>query len=178
MKISMIAALDRHRVIGTGQGGVPWQLPRDVRHFRTYTEGKYLLIGRKTCEEMDGWFTNHRPILLTRGSGSAPNRGLVAHSVDEAITEAFEGGAAELVVCGGASVYTAALPYADELLLTRIDTDSGGDVLFPDYEMDHEWETLSEESHPADAENEHAMTFLHLRRVRPSSLRPSRLHLL
>ena len=96
----------------------------------------------------------------------------------EAITEAFEDGAPELVVCGGASVYRAALPYADELCLTLIDAEVEGEAVFPDYEAEIEWEKLSEESHPADAENAHPMTFVRLRRIRPSSLRPSRLHLL
>lgn len=178
MKISMIAAMARNRVIGTGDGGIPWRLPRDTLHFRDYTAGKHLLLGRRTFGEMTGWFRAHIPIVLTRDERFEPAIGQVAHSVDEAITEAFEDGAPELVVCGGASVYRAALPYADELCLTLIDAEVEGEAVFPDYEAEIEWEKLSEESHPADAENAHPMTFVRLRRIRPSSLRPSRLHLL
>ncbi len=178
MKVSMIAAMDRNRVIGTGEGGLPWHLPRDVRRFRSYTAGKHLLIGRRTIEEMDGWFTDQTPIVMTHQADYRPGRGRVAHSVDQAVTEAFEDGAPELVVSGGASVYAAALPYADELVLTLVDTATGDGVTFPDYEADTEWETISEEHHPADEENPFPMTFVNLRRVSPSSLRPGRLHLL
>ncbi|MCB1078710.1 MAG: dihydrofolate reductase, partial [Verrucomicrobiae bacterium] len=85
MKISMIAALDRNRVIGTGNGGLPWRLPRDVSHFREYTQGKHLLIGRRTYEEMLGWFSDQVPIVLTHRRDYQPTIGLAAHTVDEAV---------------------------------------------------------------------------------------------
>lgn len=182
----MIAAMDRHRVIGYPEGGLPWRLPEDVRRFRAYTEGKHLLLGRRTFQEMTGWFSTHFPIVLTHERGfetSGPGR--VAHTVEEAVTEAFEAGAKELVVIGGAKSFVAALPYADELVLTAVDTEvadaKGRDLeslpRFPDYLDGIEWETLSEEHCPIDEENPMAMTFRTLRRLRPSSLRPGRLHL-
>jgi len=172
----MIAAMARDRVIGTGSGGIPWHLPRDVARFREFTAGKHLLLGRRTYEEMSGWFSDHTPIVLTRNEEFRADPGRVARSVDEAITEAAEDGADELSVIGGASVYAAALPYADDLYLTRIEADVEGRARFPDYADGIEWETITEESFEADAANEFAMRFVHLRRVRPSSLRPSRFH--
>ena len=138
-----------------------------------------MLIGRKTIEEMEGWFTDQTPIVLTHAPPPGFSWSRVAHSVEEAVTEAFEDGAAELVVSGGASVYAAALPYADELVLTRIDTEvAERGRYFPDYESEIEWEVLSESHYPRDQDNPLAMDILHLRRVKPSSLRPGRLHLL
>ncbi|MFV1995778.1 MAG: dihydrofolate reductase, partial [Verrucomicrobiales bacterium] len=104
----------------------------------------------------------------------------VAHSIDEAVSEAFEEGANELVVCGGGSVYAAALPYADELILTLVDAHvaDGEGARFPDYAAEIEWETAEQEAHPPDSENQHALSFVTLRRLRPSLLRPARLHLL
>ncbi len=184
MKVSMIAAMDRRRVIGNAEGGLPWRLPADVRRFRAHTEGKHLLLGRRTYQEMAGWFSTHTPIVLTHDRDFAlSGEGRIAHNVEEAVTEAFEAGARELVVVGGAKTFAAALPYADELMLTRVETDVAGRdpeslPVFPDYVDGIEWETLEEEFLPADEENPLAMTFLTLRRLRPSSLRPGRLHLL
>ncbi len=184
MKVSMIAAMDRQRVIGGKDGGIPWHLPRDIRHFREYTAGKHVLLGRRTWEEMDGWFTDQTPIVMTHRRDFEIDVGRVAHSAEEAVTEAFEDGAEELVVSGGAAVFAAALPYADELVLTKLDLSTFGEEVpddvprFPDYETEIEWEIVSEEQYPADEENETAMAFVRLRRVRPSSLRPGRLHLL
>lgn len=181
----MIAAMDRRRVIGKKDGGIPWHLPRDVRHFREYTQGKHLLLGRRTYEEMKGWFSDHTPIVMTHDPEYQVEDGKTAHSVEEAVTEAFEDGAEELVVAGGARVFAAALPYADELVLTKVETDAirGTESLegvpqFPDYEEEIVWETESEDHYAPDAENEVPMAFIRLRRVQPSSLRPRRFHLL
>lgn len=167
MKVSMISAMARRRVIGTGNGGIPWRLPRDSRHFRSYTNGKYLLLGRTTYEEMSGWFTDHHPIVLSRDPAYHAEIGSSATNIHEAIEVAKSADANELVVCGGASIYHAALPFTEELVLTLIDADVDGSAYFPDYSGSIEWETLSEEQHEADEENEFAMTFLHLRRIAP-----------
>lgn len=176
MHVTMIAAMARNRVIGTGRGRIPWSLPRDREHFRSFTRGKHLLLGRVTYEEMSGWFTDQTPIVLTRQEDYQPETGRVAHSVEESLTLAAEAGARELCVCGGAHVYEAALPYTDELHLTVVDTEAEGSVVFPDYEEAIQWEIVSESSFPSDEENAHGMTFLHLLRKSPSSLRPSRMH--
>jgi len=174
----MIAAMDRNRVIGDKDGGIPWKLPRDQKHFRAFSEGKHLLVGRRTYQEMTGWFESRVPVVLTSRRGfPAPEGGLVAHSVDEAISETAERGVEELTVCGGAQAYEAALPYADELFLTRVETESGGVVRFPVFDEEITWETLSEEAFEADGANPFAMVFQRLRRVSPSSLRPARIHL-
>lgn len=174
----MIAALAENGVIGSESGGIPWHLPRDTAHFRRFTEGKHLLLGRRTFEEMRGWFTNQTPLVLSHGKSGVFPPGVHVHGIEEAISEAARRGAPELAVCGGASVYEAALPYTDELFLTRIEASPGGDIIFPDYEDGIEWEEVHRANFPADAENEFAMTFLQLRRRHPSSLRPPRLHLL
>ncbi|NNE93652.1 MAG: diacylglycerol kinase [Verrucomicrobiales bacterium] len=163
MKISMIAAMAKNRVIGTGSG-IPWDLPRDAYHFRTYTAGKFMLLGRKTFEEMEGWFTTQIPIVLTGKSDYKVENGHVADSVESGRDIAKEQGAPELVVSGGASVYEAALPLADQLVLTFVEEEIPGEVQFPDYEAEADWETLSELRLEADDENPYAMTFVILER--------------
>lgn len=178
MHITLIAAMDRNRVIGGNDGGIPWHLPRDTERFREFTNGKFLLLGRKTFEEMDGWFTNQIPIVLTRQVAYEASPGVSAQNVEEAISLAAERGAEELVVCGGAFVYSEALPYTDELYLTLIDAEIDGAARFPDYDSEAEWETVSRESFSPDPENVFSMEFVQLRRLHPSSLRPPRLHLI
>jgi dihydrofolate reductase len=168
MKVSMISAMAKGRVIGTGQGGIPWRLPRDSAHFRGYTQGHHMLLGRKTYEEMDGWFTTQVPIVLTRREDyevAVPGGG-VTGDVEGAIRFAEEAGEDELVVSGGASVYAAALPYAEELALTFVDGDVEGEARFPDWEAAGEWEEVSREVFEADEENEYGMAFVVLRRAR------------
>ena len=91
MKLSLIAAMDENKLIGSAEGGLPWQgIEQDRDHFRSYVEGKALLLGRKTFEEMKGWFdTAHRPYILTRDRNYVPEiSAKVAFSFDEVIIQA------------------------------------------------------------------------------------------
>ena len=49
-----------------------------------------------------------------------------------------------MFVAGGAAVYEAALPYADEQLLSEIDLDPEGDTFYPDFDR-AEWPEVSRE---------------------------------
>ncbi len=162
----MISAMTSERVIGTGNG-IPWRLPRDSRHFRSYTTGKPMLLGRRTYEEMLGWFTTQTPIILTRQEGyRAPAGAHVVHEVAGAVALAEALGAAELVVSGGAQIYAAALPLAEELILTLVDARVEGSARFPDFRADDSWICQRRERHEADRENAHAMEFQWWRRDR------------
>ena len=43
MRIALVAALGTNRVIGA-EGGLPWRLPDDLRHFKRLTLGRPLLL--------------------------------------------------------------------------------------------------------------------------------------
>ena len=51
MIISIIAGMDKNRLIGQGNR-LPWRLPADMKHFRRHTLGKPVLMGRKTFESI------------------------------------------------------------------------------------------------------------------------------
>ncbi|MFN3310527.1 MAG: dihydrofolate reductase, partial [Thermomonas sp.] len=51
MRVSLIAALDRHSAIGRGNL-LPWHLPDDLRRFKALTLGKPVLMGRRTAESL------------------------------------------------------------------------------------------------------------------------------
>ena len=121
-----------------------------------------MLIGRKTFDEMQGWFTDQTPLVLTRQTSySAHSGALVTNSVADAIKIAEKLQTSELVVAGGAAVYEAALPYATKLVLTWIETENRLDVdhpvFFPSFNRGT-WVSKKIEQWPADDENSHLMT--------------------
>lgn len=165
MHVTLIAALARGRILGTGEG-IPWDLPRDKRHFRRYTAGLPLLLGRRTFQEMEGWFTTQTPLVLTRHPDRIPPGVVVVQSVSQAVAYARRTGSPELVVGGGASVYEQALPQADFLVLTQIDLDCEGSATFPNYESSGEWKLTEESRFEADKDHAHAMRFQRWIRIR------------
>jgi dihydrofolate reductase len=72
-------------------------------------------------------------------------------------------GADRLFVIGGAEVFRAALPAADELLVTQVHATVAGDVRFPEVDWEA-WTLVEDEFHPADAR--HAVPFSFRRFVR------------
>jgi dihydrofolate reductase len=131
MRVILIAAVSADGFISRG-GGVPWELASDRAHFRRLTAGKTLLLGRRTFDEMLGWFRDHAPLVLTGRVLPEPWEGAGVSSVAEALARTEGAGASELWVCGGGSVYGAALPVATDLILTEVHESLGGGVAFPE----------------------------------------------
>ena len=158
MNVTLIAAVSEDGFISRGKG-VPWDLPADRVHFRAHTAGKWLLIGRKTYQEMLGWFKpGHHPLVLTRDEQFTPSVGQRVSSAVEAIALAQDAGVQELMVCGGAECYAAAMPHATKLLLTRVHTKLGQGSPFPEV-SGADWQEISHRELAADAENRFSMTF-------------------
>jgi dihydrofolate reductase len=162
-RLTLIAAVSEDGFISRGQG-VPWDLPRDRLHFRSVTAGKWLLIGRRTYEEMLGWFRDHTPLVLTRDASLIPPIGKAVQSVSQARDLAAEAGVEEIFVCGGSVAYEQAFPYADRLLVTHVGMCLGAGVAFPEVESPP-WRLVSSVEHAADYENAHTMRFATYERV-------------
>ncbi len=161
MQVSFVVAIDRNRLMGSEAGHLPWRLPRDVAHFRAVTAGKWLLLGRRTYEEMDGWFADQTPLVLSRDPDYRPQHPShrVFTGVDATLDFARASGVGEVVVVGGARIFAAALETATRLIVTRIEAvyEVADGVYFPDFEKSREWRLVHAEHWPPDSENPVAM---------------------
>jgi dihydrofolate reductase len=141
--LSLIAALARNRVIGI-ENRLPWHLPEDLRYFKTTTQGKPVIMGRKTYDSIGRPLPGRHNIVLTRDGCWQADGVTVVHDLDAALQAA--GNVPEVFLIGGATLYAEALPKADRLYLTEIDADFVGDAMFPAWP--HESFTLvSAETH-------------------------------
>ncbi len=161
MVISMIAAMDKNRLIGNGPD-IPWQMPADRRHFRNMTVGKPVVMGRKTFETLKRPLGKRQNIILTRNTAyEAPKGCSVAHSVADVLGLCKE--TEELMICGGAPIYQAFLPYANRLYLTQIHATFEGDVYFPEFDI-AAWEEVKRLDGEPDEKNPYPYSFLFLER--------------
>ena len=158
MKVSLIWAMSRNRVIGRGNR-LPWRLPRDTAFFRTITMGKPVIMGRRTFESVGQPLAGRTNIVLTR-SGFTHDAARIVSDLDSALNVAenqcFIDGLDECFVTGGADIYALALPRADRLYETLIDADIEGDTVFPPYDAS-EFTLVAKEDF--DADEEHAFPF-------------------
>jgi len=148
-----VCALDRERAIGR-DGGLPWHLPDDLKRFKALTLGHAMLMGRRTAQSLGRALPKRRNLVLTR-SGRVPFEGMEAvASLDEALALAGEG---TLMVIGGGEVFALALPRAQRMHLTYVDTVvQGADAWFPAFDAS-QWRETSRAHHAADAQ--HAFAF-------------------
>ncbi len=165
--LELIAALDRNAAIGRGNR-LPWQLPDDLKRFRQLTLGRTVLMGRHTAHSLGRALPQRRNLVLTR-SGNVPFDGMEpVATLDEAIALAGDAG---LRVIGGGQLYALALPFAETLRLTHVETQvEGADAFFPAFDAG-DWEILSAQDHPADARHAFAFRFADYRRRSPSGQR-------
>lgn len=167
-RLILIAAVARGRAIGRGNT-LPWHLPEDLKHFRAQTQGSPVLMGRRTWESLPPRF---RPlpgrlnVVVTRDPGWSAEGAVAAAGLDEALAAAR--GAQRCFVIGGGELYRAALPQADELLLTELALDvPDADVFFPDWRAAG-FEEVSRQRHHAAPPNDFEFDFVTCRR-KPSA---------
>jgi dihydrofolate reductase len=128
-------------VIGN-DGAIPWHLPEDFAHFKATTLGHTLVMGRATYDSIGRPLPGRTTIVLTRDPDWRADGVLTARSLEEALALA-EG---EVYVAGGATVYAAALPHADEQVISEVDLEPDGDTFYPEFDPE-EWPEVAREHH-------------------------------
>ena len=135
----------QNRCIGVGNK-LPWDLPEDMAYFREKTRGKPVVMGRKTYESIGRLLPERPNIIVTREPDYQVEGAHVVQSLEAGLehgkTLAKEVGAAEVMVIGGAQIYTQAMPVADRLYLTEVAQKAEGDAFFPEFNLD-EWQEVS-----------------------------------
>jgi dihydrofolate reductase len=161
MKISLIAAMAKNRVIGLN-GKMPWHLPADLKRFRKITMGSPVIMGRRTFEAIGKPLPGRTNIVLTRNPKFKPPECQVFSKLDQALE--FCQNNAELFVIGGADLYQALLPGANYLYLTEIDKEFDGDTFFPVFESAY-WREEERQTVSDDQAVDFAYSFVKLARL-------------
>jgi dihydrofolate reductase len=155
MRYSIIAAVADNGVIGR-DGGLPWRLPADLRHFKRLTLGHHLIIGRRTWDELGAPLPGRIMVVISRRSDLVLKNAVVAPSFEKALAVARSDD--EPFVGGGAEIYRQAIPGATTMYLTRVHAAVDGDTVFPEVDWTA-WRLAESEQHAADERHVHAMTF-------------------
>jgi dihydrofolate reductase len=158
----MIVAMARNGAIGL-DNQLPWYLPNDLKHFKSVTMGKPIIMGRKTYESIGKPLPGRTNIVVTANSGFRAEGVEVVHSPEQAVqlglAIARRDGCDELLVIGGAELYRALLPQASRLYLTEVQADVAGDAFFPDFHR-AQWQELSREDFKAGVAGDFGHSFV------------------
>lgn len=143
--VSLIAAAGLNNEIGK-DNKLPWHIPDDLKNFKALTSGKVIVMGRKTWESL-GYkpLPNRHHVILTRKQGGVPDidgvlnlKGDMGSVIEFLKKEVVEKDyPKEIFIIGGAEIYQQAMPYADEIYLSRVEVKvEGADAFFPEIDRD------------------------------------------
>jgi dihydrofolate reductase len=144
MKLHLIAAHDDNLVIGN-DGKLPWYIPQDLKHFKSVTMGKPILMGRGVFEEIGlKPLPGRRNIVLSRQKWD----GIESFtSIDAALMALMD---EEIVfVIGGGEIYSQLIDLCNYMYITHVKGIHDGDVYFPEYRhmIGDQWIETSKEIH-------------------------------
>lgn len=154
-KLSLIVAASRNDVIGVNDD-LPWKLSADLKRFKRLTMGHSIIMGRKTYESIGRLLPGRTTVIVTRNRDYRVPGAVVVSSI-EAVLEAVADDERPFVV-GGSELYAATLPMANEIHLTRVQTEINGDTFLPAIDW-RQWKKVLEEPHLADKKNQFDYSF-------------------
>ena len=152
MIVSSIVAVAKNGVIGDG-ADIPWRLSTDLKFFKKTTTGHHVIMGRKTFASMGRPLPNRTNIVLTRDPHFIATGIIVAHSIEEALTIAYNNDEEEVFIMGGGEIYQQSQAYWDKAYLTRVLLEPKGNVVFPELEKEN-WQLVSSEPQIAGEKDE------------------------
>ena len=108
MKIAMIAAMAKNRIIGA-DNDMPWHLPADLKHFKAITLGKAVIMGRKTYESIGRALPGRPNIVITSNEDYSLSDATVVDSPESAFEVAkalssVRGENDEIMIIGGGTI--------------------------------------------------------------------------
>ncbi|PCE13517.1 dihydrofolate reductase [Microbacterium sp. SZ1] len=115
-------------VIGA-EGGMPWNVPEDLAHFKDVTMGAPVIMGRKTWDSLPERFRplpGRENVVITRQQDWSAEGAHRSATVADAVR-----GHDRVWIIGGAEIFRQVIGDADRLEVTELDLDVGGDAFAP-----------------------------------------------
>ncbi len=160
MTISIVVAADENNGIGKGNQ-LPWHLPADLKHFREFTIGYPVIMGRKTFDSVGKPLPKRRNIIITTQNLKIEGCEVV-HSIKEAIEKCD--GEEKIAIVGGATIFEQSMDLVDIIHFTRIHHIFEADTFFPVIDPD-KWIEADTEYHQPDEKNKYAYSFITYRKA-------------
>lgn len=147
---AIVVAHDKNFGIGANND-LLWQrnLPADLMNFKKITDGKPIIMGRRTFESIGRALPGRRNIVISRTMEFANS----IETVDS-LTSAYQlAGDDDVFVIGGEQIFNLSLDSIDRIYATEVDASfDNATVFFPAIDKSI-WQEISRESHSADDNN-------------------------
>jgi dihydrofolate reductase len=139
-----IVAMAKNRVIGKNSA-LPWpSIKEDFKHFKEFTMGKTLIVGKNTFDTLP-LLKNRECLVLTKpveaidayitNQYMVNNNAMTGQMITMEDVESYSRFRKDyLIVVGGAKTYVKLLPYITEFYVTHVNGNYDGDTFMPEFE--------------------------------------------
>lgn len=142
--ISFSVAFDPNKGIGY-KNVMPWHIKEEFKVFRRNTMNKNIVMGQTTYDNLPGKLEN-RIITVVSIDPEYHREGVEVTNDLIAFLKEHQFDETEYIICGGASIYRQAYPYAHKAYVSFIKKEYEVDTYLDVFEMD-DWNILNEEEH-------------------------------
>ena len=160
--VTLIAAASENNIIGKDNRLI-WHLSDDLKHFKDFTKGHFVIMGRKTFESMPKALPNRTNVIITRKTDYKAENAIVVNSLDKALKVAEND--SQPFIIGGGEIYKLSIEIADRIELTRVHTSIEGDTSFPEIDTE-KWQEVKREKRLKDERNEYDFSFLRYEKIK------------
>lgn len=140
--IATIVAVDKNWGIGYN-GELLERIPEDLKYFKELTDGKIVVMGRKTWDSLPiKPLPNRLNLVISNQPKEVLGELSIRIPMNEAkIRVALSRADEEWFIIGGESIYKEFLPVCDRVYVTMIEKEyKDVDTYFPDLDKDPQWE--------------------------------------
>jgi len=134
--VDIVVACNHHGVIGK-DGGIPWNIKEDLRHFRDLTENHIVIMGRKTYESIPNAPLKKRCNIVITSTPeqytSISDRLIFTtmERIDYIVEKQQETWGEKIFVIGGETIYKHFFSRSNTIHITLVENMADGDAYFP-----------------------------------------------
>lgn len=143
--ISFIVAFDPNQGIGI-DGGLPWHIRDDLLLFKQNTLNRHIVMGQTTYDKLPRKLVDRKITVVSIDPEYTAEDVEVTHDLI-AFLEEHQYDETEYFICGGASIYRQAYPYATKAYISFVKKEYKVDTYFGVYE-ESDWDVVKEVDYP------------------------------
>jgi dihydrofolate reductase len=142
----VIVCCDKNGAIGKN-GGIPWTLRSDMKHFKKKTTHEICVMGRKTYESLPTpKLPKRKKIVLSKNKEFSAGESEVYFDF-YTFMRYFDPKGKDMYFIGGEEIYRMAIPICDKMFFTEVDAViQDADAHFPEIDWS-EWELVKEKKY-------------------------------
>lgn len=137
-----IVAVDKEWGIGKNNG-LLFRLPRDMAFFKEKTWDKVVVMGGNTLLSFPGGKPLPHRINIVLSSSLERDDCIVVKNLDELFVELQKYNSEDVFIIGGAMFYRTMIDYCSVAYVTKVNTEGGATVFFPNLDSADNWEMVS-----------------------------------